>query len=286
MATVPIGSLQEFRPTEEGIAAYLERVELYFQANDIAEANQVPVFLTVVGGKVYALLRDLLAPDKPDSKSFGQLAQTLRTHYEPKPLVIAERSYFHSRNQKATASIAEYVAELRRLATHCEFGDYLDDALRDRLVCGLLHSGMQRRLLSEANLSLAKAMEIAQGMEAADHNAKKLKDGDTDGVHRMGPPRSQHKRAEKCYRCGSADHAANVCRFRDATCHKCHKKGHIAKACRGGRPKDTRRPPQPYTQQKDKLTTYRSNHPRTQRSRRMMLLCSTSPNLAVASPSP
>jgi len=33
--------------------------------------------------------------------------------------------------------IAEYVAELRSLAAHCDFGDYLEEALRDRLVCGL-----------------------------------------------------------------------------------------------------------------------------------------------------
>jgi len=79
MATT-VGNLQEFRPTDEGIAAYLERVELYFKANDIAERKQVPVFLTVVGGKVYALLRDLLAPEKPDTKSFQELAQTLKTH--------------------------------------------------------------------------------------------------------------------------------------------------------------------------------------------------------------
>ena len=137
------------------------------------ESKQVAVFLTVAGRKVYALLRDLLAPEKPNTKTFKELAQTLKNHYEPKPVVIAERFFFHPRNQKSTKTIAEYVAELHRLATHCAFGDYLDDALRDRLVCGLLHSRTQRRLLSEADLSLAKAMAKAQGMEAADHNVKK-----------------------------------------------------------------------------------------------------------------
>ena len=55
MATT-ISTLQEFRPTEEDIAAYLECVELYFKANDITESKQVAVFLTVAGRKVYALL--------------------------------------------------------------------------------------------------------------------------------------------------------------------------------------------------------------------------------------
>ena len=34
-------------------------------------------------------------------------------------------------------SIAEYVAELRKAASFCEFVDFLDDALQDRFVCGL-----------------------------------------------------------------------------------------------------------------------------------------------------
>ena len=88
--------------------------------------------------------------------------------------MIAERFYFHRRNQSATESIAEYVAELRRLATHCEFGDYLNDALRDRLVCGLSNNSIQKRLLSEANLTYVRAVEMAQGLEAAKRNAKKL----------------------------------------------------------------------------------------------------------------
>ncbi len=112
---------------------------------------------------------------------------TLNTHYEPKPLVIAERFYFHQRNQGASESVVEYVAELRRLATHCEFGTFLSDALRDRLVCGLRSAGIQKRLLSEADITLKKAIELAQGMEAAEANAKKLLGGESaSAVHLTG----------------------------------------------------------------------------------------------------
>ena len=123
---------------------------MYFQANEIAEAEQVSIFLSVVGGRIYSLLRDLLAPVKPLSRTFSELTETLTDHFEPKPLVIAERFYFYSRSQKAGESIAEFVAELHRLAAHCEFRDYLNEALRDWFVCGLLHGGIQHRLLSEA----------------------------------------------------------------------------------------------------------------------------------------
>jgi len=65
------------------------------------------------------------------------------------------------------------MAELRRLATYCEFGAYLNDALRDHLVCELSNANIQKRLLSEDCLTLARALKIAQGMEAAESNAKK-----------------------------------------------------------------------------------------------------------------
>ena len=49
--------------------------------------------------------------------------------------------------------MGEYVAELRHLATHCNFGAYLDEALRDRLVCGLRNENTQKRLPHNSNPS-------------------------------------------------------------------------------------------------------------------------------------
>ena len=51
---------------------------------------------------------------------------------------------------------------------------FLDEALRDRLACGMKDAATQRRLLAESKLTLAKALEIAQGMEAAAKQAQQL----------------------------------------------------------------------------------------------------------------
>ena len=79
MATV--GHLEQFNPEKDRISAYLERVELYFVANGVEDVKQVASLLLMIGGKTYALLSDLLAPDKPASKSFKLLKETLQTHY-------------------------------------------------------------------------------------------------------------------------------------------------------------------------------------------------------------
>ena len=99
------------------------------------------------------------------------------------------------------------MAELRRLATHCEFGDYLQQALQDRFVCGIGHENTQKRLLTEANLTLTKAIETACSIEAAEVHASQLKG--TNGVPVMNVKstrrhqgRDTREKHGTCTRCG------------------------------------------------------------------------------------
>ena len=203
------GRIQEYEPVNELFSAYLERVQLFFLANGVEDDKKVPVFLSVVGSKTYSLLRNLVSPALPQDKTFEQLVAILKSHFEPKPLIIAERFHFHRRSQAMEESIGEYLAELRRLSTHCSFGDYLEQALRDRLVCGIRSENIQKRLLAEAELTLKRAVEIAVGMEAAEKTTKSLKEEVTPIQQISG---SQTPRVP-CNRCGKTSHNARDCRF-------------------------------------------------------------------------
>ena len=235
--TATIGQLSEFQPQREKVSDYLERVSLYFEANDVAEDKQVAVLLTAIGGETYALLTSLLSPAKPRDKSYREITAVLKAHFEPKPIIIAERFHFHRRQQAQTETIAEYVAELRRLASTCEFNDYLEQALRDRLVCGLRHGATQKRLLTEPKLTLTKAIEIAQSLEAAEHKSRQINEPSQEVLRltrkaAQRPPRpEQSQPTGVCYRCGGTDHSAPHCRYKETQCHKCKKKGHLAKVC-------------------------------------------------------
>lgn len=140
MAT--IRQLEVFQPDNKRMSAYLERVQIFFAANGVKVEKQVPVLLSVIGTKPYALLSGLLFPRKPSEKTFCELQKVVLMHYEPKPLVIAER-LLSSMQQAPGECLSDYVAELRRLATHCECGAYLNEALCDRLVCGIWSEGTQ-----------------------------------------------------------------------------------------------------------------------------------------------
>ena len=129
-----------------------------------------------MGSKTYSLLRNLASPALLQDKTYEQLVAILKSHFKPKPLIIAERFHFHRRSQAMEESIGEYLAELRCLSTHRSFGDYLKQALHDRLVCGIHSENIQKRLLAEAELTLKRAVEIAVGMEATEKTTKSLKE--------------------------------------------------------------------------------------------------------------
>ena len=74
-----------------------------------------------------------------------------------------------------------FLAKLRRLSEHCEFGITLDEMLRDRLVCGVRDIRIQRRLLAEPKLTLKRALDLALAIEAADKDVSEIQKADGYG---------------------------------------------------------------------------------------------------------
>ena len=147
----------------------------FFVANDIVDAEKKrSVFLSVVGPATYKLLGDLLAPAKPGDKSYDEMVEVVVNHCNPTPSEIVERFKFHTRFRRPGESVATYVSELRSLARFCKFGSSLEDMLRDRIVCGINDDTIQKRLLAEAKLTYTKALDLAQGLEAAARNVKEI----------------------------------------------------------------------------------------------------------------
>ena len=128
------GKIEEFNSEVESFSAYCERVECFFVANEIPEKRQVAVLLSIISTKNVSLLRDLLPLEKPSSKSVKVLLDTLGKHLEPEKVVIAKQFKFYQRIQENTKTIATCVAELKRLASTCDFKANLDESLKDRFV--------------------------------------------------------------------------------------------------------------------------------------------------------
>lgn len=225
------GNIEEFDINSHNWDEYVERLEHYFVANEVEEENQQrAILLTVCGSKTYGLIRNIVSPDKPSDKTYDELITEIRSHLKPKPLIIAERFKFHQRKQREGETVSQFMAELRKLSEHCNFEAFLNDALRDRFVCGLTSTATQRKLLSEADLTLKKAMDIAVSMELADCESRKLKESYT--LDEGKNAERAHKVFSQCFRCGKNNHSEDKCFYKNSKCHKCKETGHLGRVCR------------------------------------------------------
>ena len=128
MAASFIGQPGVFDAAQETWTQYSERVAYFFQANGITDQSKKKVtLLAMIGPSAYKLLRSLVAPTKPDEKSYNELVAVMVKHHNPAPSEIVQRYQFNSRSRKEGESVATYLSELCSLVEHCNFRDNLDD---------------------------------------------------------------------------------------------------------------------------------------------------------------
>ena len=216
-----MGNIEEYSPNIDW-KQYVERLEIFFEVNNVPTDKQASRILTLMGSKMYGLLRSITAPRRPKELTHKEIVDTFTQHFEPKQIVIAERYKFHKAEQKQSESIRHYLAKLQRLAETCEFGGYRDEAIRDRFVCGLRNRAIQRKLLGEVELTLKLAVEKACAAE--------LTDRETSALHGESLNRLE-KALPECFRCGKKNHSSDKCFFPESKCHGCQNYGHIIRKC-------------------------------------------------------
>ena len=261
MGSRNVGGMEEFDLASGDWKSYAARLDQYIVANSVTDDKQVATLLTVVGSDTYRLLENLVYPAAPKEKTYAELKRTLQGHLSPQPLVIAQRYRFHKRNQKDGESVASFLAELRSLARECEFGAALDEALRDKFVCGLRDEAIVKKLLTIDNLKLDSAFKQAKAFESATQEASlfgqsslpvgssSARVNQSESVHKLrarqartGRSGSQMRDAagardtgtasSECSRCGRPDHKGSECPYRNIVCRYCSKRGHLRRQCR------------------------------------------------------
>ena len=170
------GSISAFDSSQEDWVEYAERLEHYFVANGIDNADvQRAILFTSVGPSTYRLIKTLSLPRKPTDYSFQELVTKVKTHFHPKPSPIIKRFEFNTRVQQEGETVGVFVAALRNIAEHCSYPeDILHDMLRDRIVCGIRDKAVQRTLLKESRLTYDTALDTALAAEAAANDSKQL----------------------------------------------------------------------------------------------------------------
>ena len=80
------GTIGAFSSSQETWTVYVKRLEQYFAANKIEDADQQrAILLSVCGSATYRLIRNLVSPKKPTELKIEDLITTVQKHHDPKP---------------------------------------------------------------------------------------------------------------------------------------------------------------------------------------------------------
>ena len=169
--------------------------------------------------------------------------------------VIFECVRFNRRYQRAGETAEQYITVLYGLIETCEYGTLKNDLLRDRLVVGIAHQALSKKLQLMSDLTLDKAKTLIRQQEAVHDQQQELTGNGSkknpivvDAVG--GADRSKTRRNRQpqrftkdkqnqqggagsttCKRCGKTHKLSDKCPARGATCYRCNRKGHFGSQC-------------------------------------------------------
>ena len=253
------GSLFQYNSEEHSWSEYVEIYGHYFTANKIEDDKiKVSILCANVGPKTYHVIKNLCLPAKPEAKTFKELTDTVKNHFKPKISEANASLIFGTRIRKKGETVQVFAAELRRLASACNYGAHLQRALRDRFIAGINDEAMQEKILNipDEELTFEKAYQTAEAHESACRNVKEMQrtgqaasNATSHSVNKISPsvrsnpkkkpfqgarPKQQKKSDQgngDCFRCG-LKHNANICWFKDKECFNCKKRGHTKAMCK------------------------------------------------------
>ena len=215
------------------------------------------MLLTLIGPTTFRTLWSLISLASVDDKTFEHLAEELERHYSPNPSEIVQHFKFNSRCLQPTETLKTFVSEFWALAKHCNYHiNSLDSLLRDRLVCPIIDTQMQRKLHGGGRPDLRQSVKIGTSYGDCPKDRQtcstlQQQHGDfedepkpsirkLESTSRTPSTKQSGSRGQPCLHCGCVGHAPDYCRFRSVQCHHCGKTGHIVHVCQTKQEQDTR----------------------------------------------
>ena len=126
------------------------------------------LLLATAGLEIRRIVNGLTLADK----KYTTLREALRSYFCPVKNVVLERHRFFNARQDENESLSAYLVRLKTMSDSCNFTDNTVDTvpnqmIRDQYIRGMSSVKIAEQLLSQRDLTLAKAIEIAEGMAQA-----------------------------------------------------------------------------------------------------------------------
>ena len=172
------GSIRVFDPWKESVEDFYKHFEFYCVSNNIrpseGDSRKKAILL---GQATFAKLKTLASPMPVGELQLEGILECLTGHFRPKTIEIAERFKFFKRTHLDGETVTDFIAKLRALAETCNFGAYLETAIRYQFVCEQNDPKCQQVLLCQANLTADVALQRARAIEAVTKESESMQIG-------------------------------------------------------------------------------------------------------------
>lgn len=228
---------------------WIQRFQRYREVSSLSEQTQERQITTLI----YCMgedAEDILTASNlsdADKKDYSKVKKMFADFFIGKRNVIYERAKFNTRIQKDGESVESFATDLRKLGEHCDYGQLLDEFIRDRIVIGIRDQQLSESLQLDADLTLEKALIKCRQKEAIRRQQNDLQNigasqlsptqsASIDGIqrHRSQSSKQNNRSAniDHCWNCGQNKHPREQCPAKNSICHQCQRKGHYAKCCK------------------------------------------------------
>lgn len=157
---------------------YKTKLFFYFATKKISDKDiQRATLLHRRGDTLLDLVIALVSPRDVTTVPYDDIVAVLDKHFAPRVNKTVAVFNFRLRYQQVGETASTYVGELRRLASNCDFGTFLDRMLCDQLVLRVKDQLAQKTLLVKVDLSLQTALEIVTTTENSTQHLLEVRAG-------------------------------------------------------------------------------------------------------------
>ena len=138
---------------------WLRSFELYVGASGVTDDTQIRELLLHCAGES---VQDIFFTLADTGNTYETAKAKITAYFTPRKNTSYNRHMFRKACQNDEESVAQYVTRLRQLAHLCEFGDQVDDFIRDQVIDNGRSKRLRTKLLAERDLNLESLTLLVQ----------------------------------------------------------------------------------------------------------------------------